>query len=74
LYTFVITITGTFTVKITQGLIDVSIGTVLGVIWGFFLIFVPPSPWAMIYKNQETENTKSQVNRHKNPFEILHNN
>lgn len=54
-------LTGDLTSKITQGLVDVSIGTVAGVIWGFFLIFVPPSPWAVIYKNQETENTnKSQ--------------
>jgi len=38
-------------------------GTALGVIWGFFLIFAPPSPWAKIYKNQKKENTeKSQVN------------
>ncbi|XP_022175088.1 sodium/hydrogen exchanger 9B2-like [Myzus persicae] len=53
--------TGSLTSKIIQGLIDVSVGTVLGVVWGFFLIFVPPSPWAKIYKNQKIENTdKSQ--------------
>ncbi|KAF0709888.1 sodium/hydrogen exchanger 9B2-like, partial [Aphis craccivora] len=42
---------------IIQGFIDVSLGILMGVIWGFFLIFVPPSPWAMIYKKPKTENT-----------------
>ncbi|XP_026804820.1 sodium/hydrogen exchanger 9B2-like [Rhopalosiphum maidis] len=61
----VLFMTGSVTSKIIQGLIDVSLGTVLGVIWGFFLIFVPPSPWAMIYKKPKTENsiTSQRLNR-----------
>lgn len=54
--------------QLTQGPIDVSIGTVLGLLWGFFLIYVPPSPWAVVYNTQECEdqNTKkSQVHIHK---------
>lgn len=53
------------TSKITQGPIDVSIGTVLGLIWGTILIYVPASPWAVIYNQQECEDQnikKSQVN------------
>lgn len=40
------------------------IGTVLGLIWGSFLIFVPPSPWAVIYNKKENDDdtsTKSEV-------------
>ncbi|VVC29111.1 Hypothetical protein CINCED_3A022735 [Cinara cedri] len=57
---------GSLTSKIIQGPIDVSIGTLLGLLWGFFLIYVPPSPWAVIYNTQEIEdqNTKkSQIRR-----------
>jgi len=56
---------GSLTSKITQGPIDVSIGTVLGLVWGFVLIFVPASPWAVIYNEQNGEDKtvdKSQVN------------
>ncbi|KAF0756492.1 sodium/hydrogen exchanger 9B2-like, partial [Aphis craccivora] len=49
--------TGSMASKIIQGFVDVSIGAMMGVVWGFFLIFVPPSPWAMIYKKPKTENT-----------------
>ncbi|KAF0742553.1 sodium/hydrogen exchanger 9B2-like [Aphis craccivora] len=49
--------TGSMASKIIQGFVDVSIGTTMGVVWGFFLIFVPPSPWAMICKKPKTENT-----------------
>lgn len=38
--------------KIVQGPEDVCIGTALGLLWGFFLIFVPPSPWAQVYQSQ----------------------
>jgi len=59
--------TGTsLTSQITQGPIDVSIGTIVGLIWGCFLIFVPASPWAMIYNKQECEDQnlkKSQIKR-----------
>lgn len=50
-------IIGSITSKITQGPIDVSIGTIVGLVWGFFLIFVPASPWAVIY-NSKTEDRK----------------
>jgi len=43
----------------------VAIGTALGLIWGCVLIFVPPSPWAMIYnkrENQVPNTNKSEVN------------
>ncbi|XP_025202542.1 sodium/hydrogen exchanger 9B2-like [Melanaphis sacchari] len=53
----VLFMTSSVTSKIIQGFIEISIGTVLGVIWGFFLIFVPSSPWAMIYKKSKIENT-----------------
>ncbi|XP_026804473.1 sodium/hydrogen exchanger 9B2-like [Rhopalosiphum maidis] len=52
--------TGSLTSKIIQGPIDVSIGTVIGLMWGCVLIFVPPSPWALIYNKRESnyQNTK----------------
>jgi len=42
----------------------VAIGTVVGLIWGCVLIFVPPSPWAMIYNKRENvqKAKKSEVN------------
>lgn len=46
---------GNLTSKIIQGPVDVTIGTVMGIIWGCILIFVPPSPWAMIYNKRRTE-------------------
>ncbi|KAF0727143.1 sodium/hydrogen exchanger 9B2-like [Aphis craccivora] len=52
-----ISMRSTMAISILQVFIIVSIGTLMGVIWGFFLIFVPPSPWAMIYKKPKTENT-----------------
>ncbi|KAF0756493.1 sodium/hydrogen exchanger 9B2-like [Aphis craccivora] len=52
--------TGSLTSKIIQGPIDVSIGTVMGLIWGCVLIFVPPSPWSVMYSKRESncQNTK----------------
>ncbi|XP_060853698.1 sodium/hydrogen exchanger 9B2-like isoform X1 [Rhopalosiphum padi] len=40
--------TGNLTSKIVQGPEDVCIGTALGLVWGFLLIFVPPAPWANV--------------------------
>jgi len=57
LFAFISTILGSMASKIIQGFVDVSIGTTMGVVWGFFLIFVPPSPWTMICKKPKTENT-----------------
>lgn len=51
-----------------QGPLDVAIGTIFGIIWGFILIYMPPSPWAMIYNKQDSEDQnakKSQVNEQK---------
>jgi len=56
---------GSLTSKIIQGPIDVTIGTVVGLLWGCVLIFVPPSPWAMIYNKRESKvqiTKKSEVN------------
>ncbi|XP_025413876.1 sodium/hydrogen exchanger 9B2-like [Sipha flava] len=58
--------TGSLTSKIVQGPIDVSIGIALGLVWGFILIYMPPSPWAMIYSKQGSEERnakKSQIER-----------
>ncbi|XP_022174970.1 sodium/hydrogen exchanger 9B2-like [Myzus persicae] len=55
---------GSLTSKIIQGPIDVAIGTMVGLIWGCILIFVPPSPWAMIYNTREKKvqnTTKSEI-------------
>ncbi|XP_015364906.1 PREDICTED: mitochondrial sodium/hydrogen exchanger 9B2-like [Diuraphis noxia] len=50
---------GSLTSKIIQGPIDVAIGTVVGLVWGCVLIFVPPSPWAIIYnKRENVQNAK----------------
>jgi hypothetical protein len=52
---------GDLTSKIVQGPEDVCIGTALGLLWGFFLIFVPPSPWAQVYQSQnENEMTEEK--------------
>lgn len=59
--TIVIGLIGNLTKKIVQGPVDVCIGTALGIVWGFILIIVPPSPWAKIYDNSK-ENIKIQVN------------
>ncbi|XP_060861285.1 sodium/hydrogen exchanger 9B2-like isoform X2 [Metopolophium dirhodum] len=40
--------TGNLTSKIVQGPEDVCIGTALGLVWGFLLIFVPPPSWANV--------------------------
>ncbi|CAI6343142.1 unnamed protein product [Macrosiphum euphorbiae] len=40
--------TGDLTSKIVQGPEDVCIGTALGLVWGFLLIFVPPPSWANV--------------------------
>ncbi|XP_025414172.1 sodium/hydrogen exchanger 9B2-like isoform X2 [Sipha flava] len=58
--------TGDLTSKIVQGPEDVCIGTALGLLWGFFLIFVPPSPWAQVYQSQnENEMTEEKQVCHK---------
>ncbi|XP_025202600.1 sodium/hydrogen exchanger 9B2-like [Melanaphis sacchari] len=51
--------TGSLTRQIIQGPIDVSIGIVIGLMWGCVLIFVPPSPWAIIYNKRESK--KSEI-------------
>lgn len=49
--------TGDMTSKILQGPVDICIGTALGLVWGLFLIFVPPPPWAKAYsRKRENEN------------------
>lgn len=54
------------TSKIVQGPEDVCIGTALGLVWGFLLIFIPPSSWAKMYSKPDgTENDakrKKKVN------------
>lgn len=48
------------TSKIVQGPEDVCIGTALGMVWGFILIFIPPSPWAEVYTEQKDEIKKNE--------------
>ncbi|XP_015365605.1 PREDICTED: mitochondrial sodium/hydrogen exchanger 9B2-like [Diuraphis noxia] len=55
--------TGNLTSKIVQGPEDVCIGTALGLVWGFLLIFVPPAPWANVYNT--TQKDKLDVNDEK---------
>jgi len=53
------------TSKIVQGPEDVCIGTALGLVWGFVLMFVPPAPWANVYnttqKDNNDDNDENQV-------------
>lgn len=55
---------GDMTSKIIQGPVDICIGTALGLVWGFLLIFVPPPPWAKVYRGMqgnENQNDGKQV-------------
>lgn len=55
---------GDMTSKIIQGPVDICIGTALGLVWGFLLIFVPPPPWAKVYRGKqgnENQNDGKQV-------------
>lgn len=35
----------------------------MGLVWGFLLIFIPPSPWAKSFKQQSNENQQSNDNQ-----------
>jgi len=63
----IIGLIGDLTNKIVQGPVDVCIGTALGIVWGFLMIIVPPSPWAKIYDNskeKDQESIKTHVNEY----------
>lgn len=58
--------TGDLTSKIVQGPEDVCIGTALGLVWGFLLIFVPPAPWANVsYTTRKGPLQNNDQNREK---------
>jgi len=57
-------VTGDLTSKIVQGPVDICIGTALGLVWGFLLIFVPAPPWADANADQEDDETRV-VNVHR---------
>ncbi|XP_050056472.1 sodium/hydrogen exchanger 9B1-like isoform X3 [Aphis gossypii] len=58
--------TGDLTSKIVQGPEDVCIGTALGLVWGFLLIFVPPAPWANVsYTTRKGSLQNNDQNREK---------
>jgi len=59
-------VTGDLTSKIIQGPVDICIGTALGLVWGFLLIFVPASPWAKVYRTGENETQENDETRRVN--------
>ncbi|VVC29109.1 Hypothetical protein CINCED_3A013145 [Cinara cedri] len=58
--------TGDMTSKLIQGPVDICIGTALGLVWGFFLIFVPPPPWAKVYGRKKDNENETDGNEIKN--------
>ncbi|XP_050538581.1 sodium/hydrogen exchanger 9B2-like isoform X2 [Daktulosphaira vitifoliae] len=54
---------GNLTSKIIQGPVDVGIGTALGILWGFVLMYIPPSPWANNYNKDQANDNQQETNR-----------
>lgn len=38
----------------------------MGLVWGFLLIFIPPSPWAKSFDQQSNENQQSNESQQSN--------